>query len=241
MTDRATAKAIAPWLILPLRLLGFLVIQAVFALFLGGAADPWSAAAAYWPLAATLTNVATVAVLVQLFAREARRYRDILKIDRRNVRIDLLVMAGLVLIGAPLAILPNLGLATLLFGTPEGALALFVRPLPEWLVYLLLIAFPLTIALAELPAYFAYAMPRIEAQTGSRLIAMLVPALFLAAQHVTLPLLFDWRFVVWRLFMFVPFALFVGIALRWRPRLLPYFLVVHALIDAATMALFLRG
>lgn len=66
-------------------------------------------------------------------------------------------------------------------------------------------------------------------------LAMVLASLFLAAQHATLPLLFDGRFILWRLLMFIPFALFVGLLLRWRPQLLPYLAVVHGLLDMATV------
>jgi membrane protease YdiL (CAAX protease family) len=89
-----------------------------------------------------------------------------------------------------------------------------------------------TVALTELPTYFAYCMPRLEAQTG-RWSAVLLSSFFLAAQHCTLPLIWDGRFFVWRLLMFIPFALFVGLLLRWRPQLLPYLVVVHGLMDLA--------
>ena len=76
-------------------------------------------------------------------------------------------------------------------------------------------------------------MPRLEAQTGRTWLAVLVPSLFLAIQHCTLPLLMDGRFITWRLLMYLPFALFVGLLLHWRPQLLPYLVVVHGLMDMA--------
>lgn len=57
---------------------------------------------------------------------------------------------------------------------------------------------------------------------------------FLAVQHGTLPLIFDGRFIAWRVLMYLPFALSVGLLLRWRPQLLPYPVVVHGLLDMAT-------
>jgi hypothetical protein len=105
------------------------------------------------------------------------------------------------------------------------------RPIPQWAALIGLIAFPLTIMFAELPTYFGYGMPRVEAQTGKRWLAVLAPALFLAAQHATLPLLFDARFLLWRLLMFLPLALYMGILLRWRLHLLPYMMVLHGLLD----------
>lgn len=56
-------------------------------------------------------------------------------------------------------------------------------------------------------------------------------------QHITLPLLFDVRFIVWRLLMFLPFALFLGLVIHWHKQLLPYLMVVHALMDLGTCIL----
>lgn len=53
---------------------------------------------------------------------------------------------------------------------------------------------------------------------------------------MAMPLLFDVRFIAWRWLMFLPFAFMVGILLHWRPRLLPYLVIVHILIDTATAA-----
>ena len=40
--------------------------------------------------------------------------------------------------------------------------------------------------------------------------------------------------------MFVPFAFLVGIALMLRPRLMPYMVVVHVLMDMAFAIMFLN-
>jgi hypothetical protein len=78
-------------------------------------------------------------------------------------------------------------------------------------------------------------MTRIETLSGKAWLAVLLPVFFLAVQHVTLPLVLDVRFVAWRFLMFLPFALLVGLTLRWRLRLMPYFMSIHVLIDAATI------
>jgi membrane protease YdiL (CAAX protease family) len=97
-----------------------------------------------------------------------------------------------------------------------------------------MVAFPITNGLAELPTYFGYVQPRLVPQIG-RVAAVLITGLMLACQHATLPLLFDARFIAWRLIMFVPFGLLVAVMLRWRPQLLPYMVVVHMLMDASVM------
>lgn len=219
------------------RTLLFLFFQAVVAglYWLGRAPAAWEASAAWWPVTATLTNLAVIGLLVRLYRAEGRRYREIFRLNRQTLLSDLLALAGVLVIGLPLAALPNTLLATWLWGDPQAPLALLLHPLPRWAALLSLLIFPLSIALAELPAYFAYAMPRLEAQTGSKVLAVGLSSLALAAQHGALPFLPDGRFLIWRLLMFVPFALVVGLALHWRPRLLPYLVVIHGLMDFSLM------
>jgi hypothetical protein len=82
-------------------------------------------------------------------------------------------------------------------------------------------------------------MPRLSALSGRRWLSWLLASFFLAAQHIAVPLLFDGRFILWRLLMFLPFALLVGLILAWRPRLLPYMIVIHALMDISVVVFLL--
>jgi len=97
----------------------------------------------------------------------------------------------------------------------------------------------LTIAFAELPTYFGYALPRLTAQLNNGWLAWLLASLGLAVQHCFLPLLFDGRFILWRLGMYLPFALFAGLLLKLRPGLLPYLVIIHGLIDISTLSVYL--
>ena len=60
-----------------------------------------------------------------------------------------------------------------------------------------MVLFPVTIALAELPTYLGYAMPRLTLQTGSRWWGFALPVFMLSAQHIALPLIFDGKFLLW--------------------------------------------
>jgi len=225
-----------PWLLLPFRLVLFAASQSLLALTLAGG---WVSSSAWWPLAATMTNVATIAVLVWSVRTEGRSYWSLFHFRRIRAVQDLGWLVLTVLIVLSLALLPNIAIATLLFGNAETALDMFLRPLPVWAVTMAL-AFPVTIAFAELPLYFGYVMPKIEAQTGRKWLAVLAPALFLSAQHVTLPLVIDWRFMVWRSFMFLPFALIVGMIVHMRPSLLAYLVVLHGLLDLTLVVMLVQ-
>lgn len=219
-------------LMLVARLVLFAGFQALFALVFAvqGSADAWGDSAAWWMLSATLANVVTLAVLRGLLKREGLRLRDLYRVEAHVWWRELLLVLALFVVAGPLSLFPSMILGNALFGDYTVTGAMMFRPLPAWAV-IASVLFPLTIVFSELPSYFSYVMPRLEAITRRRWLAVLLPVVFLAAQHMALPLLFDPAFMLWRFGMFVPFALFTGIVLYIRPRLLPYFMVIHGLMD----------
>jgi hypothetical protein len=54
-----------------------------------------------------------------------------------------------------------------------------------------------------------------------------------------LPLIFGGGFILWRLLMYLHFALFAGLLLKLRPTLLPYTMIVHALADVSAVLVYL--
>jgi hypothetical protein len=133
---------------------------------------------------------------------------------------------------------PREPLAAAIFGDAMIATNMLFLPLPTW-AFVLSFLFPLTIAFAELPTYFGYCMPRLEAQLKNGWLAWLLASLFLAAQHMFLPLILNGGYLLWRFGMFLPFALFTGFVIKLRPALLPYFVIVHALLDVTTVLVYL--
>ena len=234
---RDAERAVAPlavWGVLFLRPALAIVAQVLVAgaFLLSGSQDPWRLAADWWLAWFGAVSVVNLAVLRLLLHREGRRLRDLYRFERSGRRTDLAWAAAVFVVSGPVAMLPNLLLAGALWG--EGATTgadLSFRALPVVAAALLVVSFPVVHAMAELPTYYGYVMPRLSAITGWEWRAMLVPALVLSAQHVFLPFLLDWRFVVWRALMFLPFALWIGFAVMRRPTTLPYLVVGHALID----------
>jgi hypothetical protein len=211
------------------------IIAGIFLLL--GHTAPWEASIAWWPLTAALTNGVTIGLLAWLLRQEGRSLWTLYGGEGRGKarpwQRNLLLVLGVLVISLPLVYLPNIGLGTLLFGDAAHTVAIMFRPLPVWAAAAGLVLFPLTIGFAELPTYFGYVMPRLSEGGARPWLALVLAAAALSVQHAALPLVFDGRFLLWRAFMFLPFALFVGFALRRRPRLLPYMMVVHALLDVS--------
>jgi membrane protease YdiL (CAAX protease family) len=235
-----STKPITPWLMLISRSLLFLLFQGLLVLILLLAGNPhaWSESARWWVLSIIPANLAGIYLLVRLFKAEGRRYLDILRFSKANLGKDLLWLLVILFVGVPIAVLPITGFSILIFGNAATPTNMLFQPLPAWALAFGLL-FPLTIAFAELPTYFGYVMPRLTVQMKNGWIVWLIVAFFLGLQHCFLPLLLDGRFIVWRLVMYLPFALFAGFLIKRRPSLLPYFAFVHALMDISTLAVYL--
>ncbi len=242
MKVAAKPSSVLPWLMLVSRIVLFLLMQSAIALgfALAGSRAGWDDGVTWWPLGVTLANVVTILLLIALFRRDGQSYWSIFRLDRTHVKSDLVVLVAAYVVAGPVAMLPNTFLATWLFGDPQAVLQWFVRPLPLWAVYVFaLVLFPITQGLAELATYFRYVMPRLESRGLPIWLAVAIPALVLGLQHLAAPFVFDLRFIAWRGLMFIPFGLLTGILLRWRPRLFPYYALVHALMNASFATMFL--
>lgn len=237
---KPTSTVSYPWLMLISRSVLFMLSQGLIALLLlaAGTGSAWEEAGRYWTFIASLTNFASLYLLIRAFNAEGKRYWDILRFSRETWKTDLAWFVGFSIVGMPLAAAPREPLAAAIFGDAMIATNMFFRPIPMW-VFVLSFIFPLTIWFAELPTYFGFSMPRLEAQLRNGWVAWLIASFFLAAQHMFLPTILDGGYLLWRFGMFLPFALFTGLALKLRPTLLPYFVVVHALMDMTTVLVYL--
>ena len=237
--ETGTTSAARPWLMLISRSILFITAQALIALSLTvtsvGAA--WTEAARWWILFPIFANIISIILLIYCFRAEGKRYFDILRFNRATLKTDLLWFFGSGVIGLPIAAAPMNFLGQAIFGDAMAPIHMLFRPLPAWALVVGLL-FPLTIAFAELPTYFGYAMPRLFDGKHPWL-AYLVSAAFLAIQHIFLPFIADGRYLLWRGLMFLPFALYGGLMVKLRPNLLPYFVIVHALMDVSVLLTYL--
>ena len=223
------------FLLLGSRLALFLVFQALIALLI----NSWEASEKYWMLSATLTNIISIVLLFCLFKRDGKKYLSIFLFDRANIKKDIIVFLGLAVVSVPLAFVPGYLLSTMIWGDPNVPTDLMFGPVEKWLVYILLIAFPITIAFAELATYFVYIMPKLKKQLKFKFLAIFLPVVFLSVQHCTLPFIPDLNFIFYRALVFLPFAVLLGVSIYYRPSLFIYFAILHGILDFATALMFL--
>ncbi len=232
-----------PFLMLVLRFLLFTGWQAVFALFfwISGNEHPWNESIAWWIFGVVLANAVCLLIVTRLFRKEGISYWRLVGFTRGKILKDVLTTLGLFILAGPIGYFPNIIFGGLLFGDAMIPARMMFRTLPMTAAIVGAILFPVTQGLIELPTYFIYIMPRLEAITRKKWLAVAVASFFLAFQHIAVPLIFDSRFILWRLIMFLPFAFFMGIIIHWRPRLIPYLMIGHVLIDLSTAMFIIPG
>lgn len=228
---------------LGLRLLLFIFFQTIFALIflVLGKAQPWEDSIRWWLFGVVLTNIVNLAIVRKLFQNEGVRYWKLVGFTQGKVLNDVLTTLGLFLLAGPIGYFPNIIFGKLLFGDAMIPAKMMFRELPMAIAIAGAILFPFTQGLIELPTYFIYIMPRIEAISKNKWLAIALASFFLAFQHIAIPLIFNLRFITWRLIMFLPFAFFMGIIIHWRPRLIPYLMIGHVLIDLSTAVFIIPG
>lgn len=228
------------WLMLISRSILFILFQALIALILyaTGTTSAWGESARWWMFVATFTNLVSIYLLVRSLNMEGKRYFDVFGFSRATWKKDLPWFILASLIGIPIMAVVKDPLAVAIFRDAMVPTNMLFLPLPTW-AFVLGFLFPITIAFAELPTYYGYVMPRLTGQLKNGWVAWLLASFFLAAQHIFLPLILNSGFMLWRFGMFLPFALFTGFVVKLRPALLPYFMVVHALLDITTVLVYL--
>jgi hypothetical protein len=236
-TIRRTIKSsnTITFLLLVSRLALFIVFQALIALIV----NSWETSEKYWILTATLTNIVSIALLFILFKRDGDKYFNIFSFNRASIKKDIIVFLGLAVVAGPIVFIPGYFLSIMIWGDPSVPTDMMFGQIEKWLVYILLIAFPVTIAFAELATYFVYIMSKLKTQMKVKWLAVLLPIVFLSIQHCTLPFIPDLHFIMYRALVFLPFAILLGVSIYYRPSLFIYFAILHGIMDFGTAVMFL--
>lgn len=61
-----------------------------------------------------------------------------------------------------------------------------------------------SIAAVDAPLYIGYALPRLQILLKNKWSAIFIASFALAFQHIALPLIFEWQFMLWRAIAFFP-------------------------------------
>jgi hypothetical protein len=168
--------------------------------------------------------------------KEGIRFRDLL--GPMRVKQDLLRGLGYYFLIFPVHLVATFLSSRLVYGSwapliPAGQL--HMRILPLWAMVYSLSAWWIIWSSTEEMTYQAYVLPRLQSLSGSPWIGIVLVWFWWTAQHCFLPLILDWKYVLWRFLAFAP-GMLPTIWIYHRKRRLAPMIIAHWPMDIAAAA-----
>lgn len=212
--------------ILPLfRSILFIIVGVLFAIVTNQSLEQASKS---WSIICTVCNIITIVVLILICKSEGYTYKSLIgyKNGQGNLKYTLFIVVLMLLLGMG----GMYGFGFIIYGYVPVTM---VQPIPVWFALINVILLPLTVVFAELPLYFGYTLNGIEKITGNRLLSIAYPMFFYALQHSFIPLLYDWKHILFRFLSFLPLMFVLGV-IYYKKRKLQPLMIGHAILDLAT-------
>ena len=184
------------------------------------------------PVYGTLIDVGCLTLLWQLTRREGIGAGDLIGFDRSRLGRDLLLGIALIPVGLALILGGVYATGWLVYGGPASPYLFGQLPLPAALYGVFV--FPLMWGLTEQMTYNGYLVSRFQVLCRSTSLAVAVVAFVWSAQHVVMPLIFDPKYIVFRLLSPVPYSVFQTLLYLRLRRLIP-FAIAHAVLDGTSV------
>lgn len=220
-------KKAGPFILPLFRSVLFIIVGLLFARLTNQTLEQTSR---WWSIICTICNVITIVLLMIICKSEATSYKELIGYQKGqgNGKYTLSIVLLMLLLGMG----GMYGFGFVIYGYVPVSM---LQPIPIWLASINLILLPLTVVFAELPLYFGYALNSIERITGSKTLSIVYPMFFYALQHSFIPLLFDWKHILFRFLSFLPLILVLGLIYYKNKKLEPL-MIGHAVLDLTTGA-----
>ena len=218
-------KKIKPFLLPLFRSALFIVAGLLFALITNkslGQSSQW------WSVICVICNIITIIVLAIIFKSEGTTYKEIIGYEKgkNGIKETLLIVVIMLILGMG----GMYGFGFMIYGYVPVTM---IQPIPIWIAIINIILLPLTVIFAELPLYLGYSLNKIEQMTNNKVLAIGYPMFFYALQHSFIPLMFDFKHILFRFLSFLPLMIALGI-IYYKKKKLTQFMIGHAVLDLAT-------
>ena len=191
----------------------------VAAIFFPGGANGWEEAGQWWRVYGTVIDAGCIVLLVWLTRREGIRLLDLGSYSRERWLRDVLIGLGLfVPVFLLTMFLPGNLASIVIYGGPPPTAA---GSLPLVGLLYAVIIWPIIWAFVEDNVYFGYTLPRLEALTGNKWLAVILLSFFASLQHSFLPFELGWQHLVYRFVTSVPVIVVLCLLYLRQRRLLP--------------------
>lgn len=217
------------------RCILLILVQGIIAFYYhtSGHSTPWASAAKWWTVYGSAVDLSCLLLLFFALKQEGKSLSSLIDFDKKRIFKDLKTGVLIYILIFPLVGLAySLGLGYLIFN--ESTLDSIVgqlaeRTLPTWAYFYSIFIWWIIWSTTEELTYQAYSLPRLLSKYSQVKVFLLI-GFFWALQHSFLPLIFDWRFILWRLLAFFPLVICLMIAYMKTGRITPV-IFAHAMMD----------
>lgn len=181
----------------------------------------------WWSVAASIVNVAVLCILFFFTKKNNSSFGELIQYQKGKTKAKQIIGISVLIFVVGMAGMYMAGFFC--YGIIPYMAPMMIAPVPVWLAVMNVVILPVTTAFAEDGLYLGCGVNQIQ----NKFLAITVPAFFFALQHSFIPLLFDWKYVMYRFLSFLPLTLILCWYYYKKRNPVPV-MVGHALIDVAT-------
>ena len=214
---------------LPLRIVLFLLIFIVGSIITNKSLNDISN---WWSIVATIVNVITIIFIVIIAKKIGVSYKKLINYEKGKTNIkDVILISLLVLL------LSSFGMylaGYICYGVIPYFAPMMVSPIPIVLAIINFILLPLTVSFAEDGLYLGCGVNSFK----NKYLAIIVPAFFYALQHSFIPVLFDYKFMIYRFLSFLPLTIIFCLYYHKKKNPVPI-MIAHTIVEIASVVIVL--
>lgn len=206
-------------ILLPIRIILFIILFSIIALITQNNLQDISK---YWTLGVVICNFITIAILFLVCKKNHTNYWDLIDYKKSKLK-------NIIIIGVIIALIDTLG--TYIFSvffsdTATYSTNIIMQPLPVWVVILDLILLPITSIFAEEGLYLGVGINKAN--------NIYLAILFYSLQHCFFPMIFDFKYMIYRFIAFMPSIIFMCIYYKKKKEIVPI-MFEHFIINFVTI------
>ena len=186
----------------------------------------------WWSIVANIVNIITILILVFVSKKIGSSYKELINYEKGKTKVKEVVLIVLItLVFASIGM--NLS-GFICYGVIPYMAPMMAAPIPVVLAIINFILLPLTVTFAEDGLYLGAGVNSFK----NKYLAILVPAFFYALQHSFIPVLFDFKYIIYRFLCFLPLTIIFCIYYHKKKNPVPI-MIGHIVVEIASVVLIL--
>jgi len=183
----------------------------------------------WWSCVVVAVNIVTLAILLIVCKSGGITYKQLIGYEKGKTSFNQIILMIFVIFVVGMG---GMFLAGFLCYQKFPYMAvMMIEPIPIGLAVFNCFLLPITTTLAEDGLYLGAGVNQIK----NKWLAIIVPSFFYAFQHSFIPVIFEWRYIAYRLLSFLPLAVLMCVIYYKKRNPLPL-MIGHFVINLATVA-----